>query len=533
MKETRVFLGNAPWYKPGYYGVRSGSRWPHFEKEGTDYYPFPFFLAYATALLEREGFPVLLVDAIPQRLNTSVFLENISHFRPDIIVLETSTASLKNDLDLARQIKADHRQSLLILCGAHFLIYNEEFLQEHQEIDVVLRGEYEFSLLEVAEAYEKAESFHHIRGILFQDRQKNTVIEKPPRPLLMDLDKLPWPARSHLPVEKYRDYLCGIPQPSLQMWSSRGCPYHCSFCYWPHLMYKPSSYRLRDPEDVLHEIAHCLEKYSIRSVYFDDDTFNINREHVFAIANGFIDRKWDIPWGIMARADHMDQEMLEILAQSGLWGVKYGIETGSQEIVNRCGKKLDLQKVAHICRLTKQLGIKMHLTFAFGLPGETRDTARQTIDFALAMNPDSVQFSIATPFPGSPFFEEMHKKGQIISEEWEQYDGYQRAVIATKHLTAEELEEIRRTADELFRARDRIRVFYPEVKTRQDIEKIHPFLPKLEEAEIKKKRFRQNKKKYLIKAISNPLWFIKKFCEYLNYRQISKKTKSLFSENKR
>ncbi len=531
MKETRVFLGNAPWYKTGYYGVRAGSRWPHFEKESIDYYPFPFFLAYAHALLEKKSFPTLLIDAVPEHLSESVFLDHISHFQPDIVLLETSTASLLTDLHIAKEIRQINNHCTIVFCGPHYHMYKEQFLKDHPVVDMVLVGEYEFTLLDIACAYENNESCDNIPGILYRDKKNNTVKKTPPRPLVKDIDQFPWPSRDHLPMAKYQDYLCGIPQPSLQMWASRGCPYQCSFCFWPHVMYNSSVYRLRSPEDILNEIDHCLKTYPIRSVYFDDDTFNINKEHVMAIAQGFIDRHWDIPWGIMARADHMDEEMLEKLAESNLWGVKYGIESGVQKIVDQCGKKLDLQKVRRICRITRESGIKMHLTFTFGLPGETRDTALKTLDFALEMNPDSVQFSIATPFPGSRFYDEMQQNGRIISHEWEHYDGYNKAVIVTEHLAAHELEEIRRYADDIFSTRDRLRRFYPRVYRRDQIEALRPLLPELEENRVKLNRFRKNRLKYFFKALINPCWLIRKIREYIKHHQIQKKAGSYITKD--
>lgn len=533
MKSTRVFLGNAPWYKPGYYGVRAGSRWPHFEKETVDYYPFPFFLAYAAAVLEKEDFPVLLVDAVPQKLSERTFLDRISNFQPEVIVLETSTASLKNDLSIARLIRDNMSSALIIFCGPHAPMYEKSFLKETPVVDMVMSGEYEFTLLDVVKAYENNHSFNEIPGLLFRQKNSGTIIKTPERALIKNLERFPWPSRKYLPMEKYQDYLCGIPQPGLQMWSSRGCPYKCSFCFWPHVMYLSSSYRLRDPEDVLDEIEYCLKTYSLQSVYFDDDTFNINKQHVMAIAQGFIDRRFNIPWGIMARADHMDEEMLEKLVESGLWGVKYGIESGSQDIVNKCGKNLNLQKVQHICALTRKSGLKMHLTFTFGLPGETRQTARQTLDFALAMNPDSVQFSIATPFPGSRFYEEMEQNGKLTSDDWEQYDGYNRAVIATPHLTSRELEEIRNNADKMFALRQKIRQYYPEVYTLQQIEQIQPVLNDIKESEKKVKRFQKNKIKYFFKAIFNPCWLLRKVEEWRKYRNDKKTVQHALKEHKK
>ncbi len=493
MKKTKIFLGNAPWYKPGYYGVRAGSRWPHFEKEGSLYVPFPFFLAYATAVLEKAGFPVLLVDAIPLKMKEKEFYKKIEEFRPDIVVLETSTASFDNDFKIAKEIKEYFSPKHLIFCGPHHLMYRKEFLENQDIIDIVMIGEYEYTLLEIALAVENNADFKNIKGILYKKDGK--VIKTSPRPLKENIDDIPWPARHFLPMEKYIDNFCDIPLPSLQMWASRGCPYQCIFCFWPQVMYGSNKYRVRDPKDVVSEIEYCINKYNMKSVYFDDDTFNIGKERIMKLAQELIDRKITIPWAIMARADLMDRELLEKLKESGLYAVKYGVESGVQKIVDNCKKNLDLKKVKEVCKITKELGIKMHLTFTFGLPGETWETAKKTIDFAIEMDPDTIQFSIVTPFPGSKFFEEMEKKGAIVSYDWKNYDGSNKAVIKTEHLSPEELEEIRCLAEELWKKH------------------------------VQKRKFKNKKFYYLKKAFINPLWTAKKIKDVFDYLRLKSKFK--------
>lgn len=444
MKKPRIFLGNAPWYRKGYYGVRAGSRWPHLRKEEEKYVPFPFFLAYTAALLEKHGFEISLLDAVALRLSNEKFLEKVIDFSPHIVILETSIPSFDVDYSIAREIKSKAKPELLIFCGAHHHLKNKDFLQNQDIVNMTIDGEYEKTVLQIVQAFEKDRNYEHIPGILF--RGKEEVIKTKPRPLDQDIDSLPFPARHLLPMEKYYDGFCEIPYPSLQMWASRGCPYQCSFCSWPQLMYGSHRYRPRDPQLVLDEIEQCLDTGIYRSVYFDDDTFNIGHERIKEIARGFIERNFNVPWGFMARADLLNEQLLAFLKKSGLYAVKYGIESYNQQIVDQCGKALDLKKVRDVCLFTKKLGIKMHLTFTFGLPGETRETAAETLNFALEMDPDSVQFSIVTPFPGSRFFEEMQQKGHLVSANWNDYDGFSTSVIKTNHLEAKELEQIHREA---------------------------------------------------------------------------------------
>ena len=212
-------------------------------------------------------------------------------------------------------------------------------------------------------------------------------------------------------------------------------------------MYGKSTYRVRDVEDVINEMEFLVEYYGFKSVYFDDDTFNIGKERMLDFCKLLIKRKLNcIPWACMARADLMDEEVLTNMKKAGLWAVKYGVESSSQDILDRCGKSLNLKKAVKMIKLTKKLGIKTHLTFTFGMEGETKETIRQTIRLALSLNPDSVQFSIITPFPGTALFEELDRKGRIITKDWSLYDGHYSCVFEPENLTVEELEEAKRYA---------------------------------------------------------------------------------------
>jgi radical SAM superfamily enzyme YgiQ (UPF0313 family) len=437
----KILIGNSPWSKPGFYGVRAGSRWPHFEKCGAQYIPFPFFLAYATALLEKNGFDVKLVDGIAEGISEEEFYRKLKDYSPDLVVYEVSTPSIELDLQVARETKKLFGKDVPVLfCGAHHEMYGTEFLKKHSDIDLVIQGEYEFTLLELAKILSSGGQLDDVKGLIYRSENGDIKLN-PKRPLEMDLQKYPWPARHHLPMDKYVDLPGGIPAPSLQIWASRGCPYQCIFCSWPQIMYYGSSYRVRDPKDVVDEIEWCVKKYGFKSFYFDDDTFNIGKQRILTICEEIKNRKLSLPWAIMARADCMDREMLIALKEAGLTALKYGVESGVQEIVNVSGKNLDLAKVRKSVRMTKELGIRVHLTFTFGLPGETWDTINKTINLATELDPDSLQFSIVTPFPGSKYFDMLDRKGFILSKNWEEYDGYNRAVIRTQNLTTGDLEK--------------------------------------------------------------------------------------------
>jgi anaerobic magnesium-protoporphyrin IX monomethyl ester cyclase len=445
-RKLRVFLGNSPWSEPGRYGVRAGSRWPHLEQEGADYVPFPFFLGYATALLCREGFHGRVVDGIAEGLSEQEFLQRVAAEEPGLVVLEVSTPSACVDEAMALAIKGRLGEDVHVaFCGADARMRDPSFLGRLPQVDFLLRGEYEATLLHLAGALEAHGDLSCVQGLTWRDGE-GVVRVNPPRPLTEDLDWLPWPARDQLPMMRYKDVSLGLPMPSLQMWASRGCPYGCTFCAWPQIMYESTRYRARDPVKVVDELTAVVAEYEYRSVYFDDDTFNIGKQRMLRLCRELKARGPRVPWGIMARGDTSDPETFEAMAEAGLDALKFGVESASQRIVNRCGKALDLAKLRESVGVCRRLGLRIHLTFMFGLPGETWETARETIRFALEQEPDSLQFSIVTPFPGSAYYHELDAEGKLTTRDWSLYDGYSRAVIRTDTLEAVELEALLREA---------------------------------------------------------------------------------------
>ncbi|MBF0539655.1 MAG: radical SAM protein [Nitrospirae bacterium] len=452
----RVLFANVPWYQTddtgrGWRGIRAGSRWPHtLPCYGEDmvggYMPFPIFLATACALSARSGLEAVVRDSIAMGEGYDAFYRYIEGFNPDAVVIETSTPSLRNDLEVARAIKTILPQTIIIFSGVHFELQQEGFLSRHREVDYAVYGEYEAPVNDLLIAIRDSRGRQgilplvqpHIGNLLY--RVGDGVVKNPAR-ALVDLGDLPWPHREGLPFESYYDGVCGLQRPQLQITSTRGCPFECIFCVWPQVMYHSNKYRMRPAHDVVEEIAANVALHPYRSFYIDDDTFNVNRRHVLEMARLIKERELSsIPWGIMARADLMDERMLVALKDAGLYSLKYGVESADQAVLDEIGKRLDLDRVREIIRFTKEIDIKVHLTFTFGLPSDTVDGIERTIDLACGLVADSVQFSIATPFPGTKMYEMYQDRGWITTHDWDRYDGSRSAVSRTDHFSAEELE---------------------------------------------------------------------------------------------
>ena len=433
----KILLTNPPWTVNGRNGVRAGSRWPHLkipEEEG--YMPFPFFLSYATSLLKKNSFEVKGLDAIAKRMTYEEFYIYIKSYNPDIIFLEVSTPSLNQDLKLINEIKS-FSKAKIIIAGPDMNIFDEKFMLENKNIEYAIIGEYEFTLLELLHKIKENKSLKDVLGLLHRSKDKIIITKR--RPLEKDMSMYPWPDRTDFNISNYHDCPGGIPSPSAQIIGSRGCPYLCTFCVWPQLVYGGRNYRPRPVSDIVDEMEYLVNELGVKSVYFDDDTFNIGRKRMIELANELKKRNWRTPWAFMGRSDLVDEEILTRFKEVGLSAVKYGVESGVQEIVDSAEKNLNLKVASKNMLLTKKLGIKMHLTFTLGLPGETRETIKETINYALFHDPESVQFSIMTPFPGTKFYDLLNEKGMIVSTNFDNYDGNTRSVIRTEKLSPKEL----------------------------------------------------------------------------------------------
>lgn len=442
----RILLLNLPWRKNNRWGVRAGSRWP-FTSEAEEngyikYIPFPFFLAYAASLLKSQNKDVKIIDAIAQGLDEQKILDEISAACPGLIVIETSTPSFGNDIKLAYEIRQKTLNSQIALCGPHATTYAKDILDKYDFIDYILMGEYEYTLMDLVSRLEDSSSLKSVLGLAYRN-MKNIVINKS-RPTIGNLDDLPWPEREGLFIYKYNDGFAGLPVPNVQMWSSRGCPFRCMFCLWPQAVYGEHKYRKRNPIDVVDEMEWLIKKFNFKAVYFDDDVFNIDKAHVISICEEIKKRSIKIPWAAMARADFMDEELLSLLASAGLYAIKYGIESANHKVLKLCKKNLNLAKAKKMIAYTKKLGIKVHLTFCLGLPGETKQSVQDSVDFIGVTKPDSLQFSLATPFPGTDYFRYLEKNGSKLSKSWPDYDGNSRYFSKTNELSNLDLERLKR-----------------------------------------------------------------------------------------
>lgn len=435
----KVCVANAPWEQDGKWGIRSGCRFPNLmPKKHNSYVPFPFLLAYTAAYLESRGCEVLAIDGIAERCSHDAFLDRVSGFGPALLVAETATTSFQHDLALLDRLKQRTPEIRIALYGPHISAIPQDALNHHA-IDFAINGEPELTSLELAETLSGKGDLSKVLGLVYRDSNGQTRMN-PRRPQLADIETLPYPKRDGLPLHRY--HVPGFPEQVMFIYASRGCPFQCTFCLWPQTVFERGTYRPRAAEKIVNEMVYLRKKYpSVRSFFFDDDTFNLGRARVMEFAAQMKRHNLKIPWGMNARADHWDREMLERLIETGLFTLRIGIESGDQAVLDRTKKGLNLEQARKTLELTHSLGIENHVSFMVGLAGETPESIENTIRYIKSIPVDSVQISVATPFPGTELHQFVQNKGFIVNNDWSQYSGSENAVMRTESMSADEIRE--------------------------------------------------------------------------------------------
>lgn len=408
------------------------SRWGGMKNRSGIIAP-PIYLATAAGLLIQNGVETKLVDAVATGITRDELDNLFAKQKNSLVVIETSTASIKQDALTAEFLKNLYGCTIVFV-GAHVSALPGETLEEFPQVDFVCIGEYEFTLLELCRAIGVSGSFSGIKGLAFRIDSKVTVNQKRE---LIDLDLLPFPAYEQLPISNYNDPITRN-RPYMAIVSSRGCPFKCKFCVAPQVLYD-YKVRYRNPKRVVDEIELLTNSFGVKEIFFDDATFTLNKKHLFTICSEMKSRNIRIDWSCFGRSDCVDEEVLDAMKNAGCYMVRYGLETLDDRILNEMGKGLTVENIKKSIELTKKKGLRIHLTVMLGYPGETRETVRKTIDFVRNTGVDYAQFSIAIPYPGTAFYKEMKEQNRLLSNDWTEYDGTCKTVVKSDDLSAEEL----------------------------------------------------------------------------------------------
>jgi anaerobic magnesium-protoporphyrin IX monomethyl ester cyclase len=425
----------------------AGSRCPWSLIKSTKSLPryamFPFFMGYAAAILEKEGYDVEVIDAVPLNLTFEDFFHKAVNAKPGVILLEPATTSFDWTLGVVQRLKQE-TQAIIVLAGSHVSALAKETLENNPYIDYLLLGEYEFSLFGLIQTINNQKKIQEIDGIAFRNKAGEIIIHE--KSNYTDLDSLPMPARHLFPsreqsgMKYYHDGFCQN-RPAVQMHSSRGCPFSCNFCLWTQTFFKQGTYRMASATKIVDEMIYVKEKFDAHEVYFDDDTFTGNKKHVLQICNEIISRKLNIPWSVMGDAMITDEEMLVNMKAAGCIGIKFGLESGVPDILRNINKPLKLKKLEAVISICKRLRLKTHVSVSFGHFGETEKTIKQTLDYVIKLDTDSIQFSLATPYPGTRFYDEVVRRNLLNASAWNEFDPTHNPIVNLPGLSPDMLKE--------------------------------------------------------------------------------------------
>jgi radical SAM superfamily enzyme YgiQ (UPF0313 family) len=415
-------------------------------------------LAQMAALLEPEH-KVAIIDANAERMSWPTFARKLDELQPKYYLTQVTAPTLENDMYGCFLARA--RGAKTIAFGTHVTPIPGETMQSFPALDYILLGEPDLTirdLLDVLEgkvdqrpanirklfddhdpAYRPAimddggVDMGAIKGLVW--RHHGQVVINLTRPFIKDLSDMPHPLHHLLPMQDYRmPYIKG---PFTFIVTSRGCPAGCTYCI-KHVSYQ-FSVRLRTPEHIMEELW-ILKKHGMNNIHMYADLFTVSREQVVGLCKLMIEEKINLKWTCNSRVDYVDEKMLQLMGQAGCRLISWGIESGNEQILRHARKGAYPDKADRALRWAKKAGIMNWGYFIIGLPGETEDTIRETIDFSKNLPLDIALFHVAAPYPGTPFFFEVVKNGWFREgTKWEQVDMDKGTVLDYENLSAERL----------------------------------------------------------------------------------------------
>ncbi len=378
----------------------------------------PLGLAYIAAILERDGHRVKILDTPTLKMDLDTWVQNVKSWSPDIIGFSILTPTAPKAYVAARKIKEEMNDVILVAGGQHPTYMWSETLDNG--FDIIVRGEGEVTARELIKTIDRhgmdTAELRRVAGIVFRDKHGNIVATRE-RPLIYNLDVLPWPARHLLPMDKYT--LFGKKIRVAHIMASRGCPYGCIYCttsyYWGRRI------RYRSPRNVAEEIEFLVDKYRVEHVVFTDDELTANRRFVYGLIEEMKKRGLDIGFACGARINHMDKDFMKFLYNNGCIALYFGVESGTQRILDKIGKMISLDQVRKVFRWKREIGGFATASFILGFPWETIDDMKKTVELAIDIDPDYAQFTVLTPYPGTPLFDYAMRYGLIEDWNWEHY----------------------------------------------------------------------------------------------------------------
>jgi radical SAM superfamily enzyme YgiQ (UPF0313 family) len=388
-------------------------------------YPFEEFprllvtLPYVAAALRAQGHEVEILDLLLARTTADKIERRMQRVRPQVVGITSVTLNHHIAEDIARIVRAVDPAVPIVMGGPHVSFEIEgSFRTLDGALDYIAIGEGEHTMVELVRALEGHMDVRDVRGLAARDPATGKVVRNAPRPLEDDLDTLPEPARDLMPLSRYLAF-----DSHASVVTSRGCPYECIFCSAP--AWTGRKVRYRTPALCVDEIER-LSALGFTEITIEDDLFTLYRKHFLAVCGEMIERKTGIRWNAFSRVDTITPEIVNTMAEAGCQAICFGVESGNQEVLDLVKKSSNLAKVKAAMRMTQEVGISALASFIIGLPGETAETLRKTVEFANSLRDEFGSlygFHILAPFPGTEVRDRAAEYGlEILNSDWRSYD---------------------------------------------------------------------------------------------------------------
>ena len=372
------------------------------ETKITRSYMPPLGILYVAAALEKEKHEVAFIDAYPEGLGVNDVVDKVARLEPNVIGITSTTENRFQAIELCKYIKKLSKDILTVWGGPHASLTGEDILANVPEVDIVVVGEGEITILELLKNFRKKENLSEISGIIFRDNE--TIVRTNPRNFIQPLDDIPFPARHLLKKQYYHTVLEGEGKTeTVGVISSRGCPQRCAFCANSALSMR--HLRLRSPNNFVDEIEEINKQRGIRGFDFWDDTITINRKHIEGICYEIIKRKLDIVWYARARVNTVDVPLLTLMKKAGCVSIGFGIESGSDAVLKKIKKGISVKQAREAVKSAANIGLYVRCFFIVSLPGETFSDVEKTVNFMeeLSNYNQNIQttYAFAKIYPGT------------------------------------------------------------------------------------------------------------------------------------
>lgn len=369
----------------------------------------PLGLGFLATFLAKNNYNVKIIDLAIDKLSLEKLSGRIKNEEIGIVGITMITPAVNEVMKIIDFLKTESPDLKIVVGGAHASIRPIETFNLNKNIDFLVIGEGEKALLEIANFINRIGNFDNAQGIAYRDNEK--TIFKEGINYLDDLESFPVLDRKLIEFHKYSNLMFSSKKPVTSMMISRGCPYMCIYCSKP---VTGSRVRERRVESVIEEIRMLKEQYCVKELVFYDDVFTFNRNKVIKLCEEMINNGFDISWKCETRVNLVDEELLKTMKNAGCYLIAYGIESGTQKMLNYLKKGITLEQVRNAINLTKKVGIKTQGYFMIGVPTENEEDIIQTINFAKSLPLDICQFSIATPYPGTELYDIAKERGITV-----------------------------------------------------------------------------------------------------------------------